>query len=72
VEFNKIPEEYHEFADVFSKSKANTLTEHCPYDLKINLEENTSLPLGTIYSLSLVELETLHKFINENLAMGFI
>jgi hypothetical protein len=25
-----------------------------------------------MYSHSLVELETLHKFINENLAMGFI
>jgi hypothetical protein len=72
VEFNKIPEEYHKFADVFSKNKANTLAKHCPYDLKINLEENTSLPPGTIYSLSPIELETLCKFIDENLAMGFI
>jgi hypothetical protein len=72
VEFDKIPEEYHEFADVFSKSKANTLAEHRPYDLKINLEENTSPPPGTMYSLSQLELETLRKFIDENLAMGFI
>jgi hypothetical protein len=70
MEFNKIPEEYHKFADIFSKSKANTLAEHCPYDLKMNL--NTSPPPGTMYSLSPVELETLHKFIDENLAMGFI
>jgi hypothetical protein len=72
VEFDKIPEEYHKFTDVFSKSKANTLAKHHPYDLKINLKENTSLPLGTMYSLSQLELEILRKFIDENLAMGFI
>ena len=27
--------EYHDFADIFSKSKAGVLADHRPYDLKI-------------------------------------
>jgi hypothetical protein len=63
---------YHEFTDVFSKSKANTLAPHREYDLKIDLEEGTHPPLGTLYSLSLSELEALRTFLDEHLANGFI
>ena len=72
VDLSKLPEEYHEYADVFSKTRASKLAEHRPYDLKINLEEGASPPIGTMYSLSQVELETLRKFIDESLSMGFI
>ena len=54
-----VPEEYHDFADVFSKAKATTLTPHCEYDLCIDLEEGASPPLGTVYSLSQTELGAL-------------
>ena len=47
-------------------------TPHRKYDLKIDLEEGTSPPLGTIYSLSPVELEALRTFIDENLCTSFI
>ncbi|KAL7277983.1 hypothetical protein ACG7TL_007936 [Trametes sanguinea] len=67
-----IPEEYHEFVDVFSKSKADELPEHRPYDLKIELEPRATPPLGPIYSLSKVELDTLREYIDENLRSGFI
>jgi len=40
--------------------------------LKIELEEGTSPPLGTLYSLSPVELSALRTFIDENLNTGFI
>ena len=53
-----VPEVYHDFADVFSKARANTLAPHRPYDLKINLEEGTLPPLGPIYSLSVSELQS--------------
>ena len=49
-DLSNVPEEYHEFADVFSKVKANTLALHCPYDLKINLEEGASLPMTRLNS----------------------
>ena len=71
-DLSNVPEEYHEFADVFSKSRSDKLPEHRPYDLKIHLEEGTEPPLGTMYSLSQVELKALREFIDENLANGFI
>ena len=53
----EIPLDYHEFANFFSKSKANMLAPHPKHDLKIELKEGASPPLGTIYSLFLSELE---------------
>jgi len=72
IDLSTIPEEYHEYADVFSKSKAETLTPHRPYDLRIDLEKDSHPPVGTIYSLSKFEQEALKEFINENLTNGFI
>jgi len=71
-DLSNVPSEYHEFADVFSKTKAEVLPPHHPYDLKINLEEGTQPPVGPIYSLSACEQEALKEFIEENLNMGFI
>ncbi len=67
-----IPTEYHDFADVFSDSLSEKLPKHRPYDLKINIEEGTSSPLGPIYSLSESELKALREFIDDNLHSGFI
>ncbi len=67
-----VPAEYHNFADVFSDTLSEKLPEHRPYDLKINIEEGTSPPLGPIYSLSEYELKALHEFIDDNLCSGFI
>ena len=44
-DLSNIPEEYHDFADIFSKAKAEKLAPHRPYDLKIILEEGTSPPI---------------------------
>ena len=71
-DLSNVPSEYHKFADVFSKTKAKTLPPHCPYDLKINLEEGAQPPVGLIYSLSASKQEALKKFIEENLNMDFI
>ena len=54
-----VPTAYHNFANVFSKAKATTLAPHCKYDLRIDLEEGASPPLGTVYSLSQTELGAL-------------
>jgi len=58
--------------NVFSKSKAETLAPHHPYDLRIDLEKDSHPPVGTIYSLSKFEQEALKEFIDENLTNGFI
>ena len=65
------PPDYHDFADVSSKSKADTLALHCEHDLKINLEDSTSSPLGATYSLSSSELSSLRE-LDKHLAMDFI
>ena len=67
-----IPDDYQDFADVFSKQKADTLAPHHPYDLKIDLEEGASPPIGAMYSLSQSELCMLQEFIDEHLWIGFI
>ena len=67
-----IPELYHDYADIFSKAKADTLAPHRPYDLQINLEEGASPPVGAMYSLSQSELLALRKFIDEHIHIGFI
>ena len=71
-DLSQIPEEYRDFADVFSKAKAFNLAPHRPYDLKIDLEEGTSPPVTPMYPLSQVELQTLRDFIEEHLRAGFI
>jgi len=71
-DLSNVPSEYHKFANIFSKTKAEVLPPHRPYNLKINLEEGTQPPVGPIYSLSASEQEVLKEFIEENLNTGFI
>ena len=72
VDLKDVPKEYHDFADVFSKSKADSLAPHRPYDLKIALEDGATPPQPPLYSLSTLELATLREFIDEHLNMGYI
>jgi Reverse transcriptase (RNA-dependent DNA polymerase)/RNase H-like domain found in reverse transcriptase/Integrase zinc binding domain/Chromo (CHRromatin Organisation MOdifier) domain/Integrase core domain/Retroviral aspartyl protease len=67
-----IPKEYHEFADVFSKGKAEELPTHAPYDHSIPLQGGTTPPFGPMYRLSETELNVLKEYIEENLTKGFI
>jgi len=71
-DLSNVPSKYHEFANVFSKTKAEVLTSHYSYDLKINLEEGARSLVGPIYSFSVSEQEALKEFIKENLNIGFI
>ena len=67
-----ITKEYQDFADIFSKAKANMLAPHCPYDLHIDLEDGASPLVGAVYSLSQSELTALHEYIDEHIRIGFI
>src|SRR5258708_1306226 len=69
---SRVPQEYHEFCDVFSGEKANMLAPHQLYDLKINLEEGTKPFHRPIYSLLPPELTVLREFLEENVQNGFI
>ena len=68
-----VPVKYADFANVFSKKSAGILpkctriNEHA-----IDLEDDKQPPYGPIYSLRLVELETLKTYIKINIANSFI
>ena len=69
----KIPDEYLDFTNIFFEEKAlvlhkcTKLNEHA-----IDLENSEQPPYGPIYSLDLVELETLKTYIETHLKTGFI
>jgi len=48
-DLSNVPSKYHEFTDVFSKTKAKVLTPHCSYDLKINLEKDAQPLVSPIF-----------------------
>ena len=52
INLSSVPEEYHKYANVFSKSKAKTLALHCLYNLWIELEKDSHPLVETIYFLS--------------------
>ncbi len=69
----EVPNEYADFADVFSPKLAAELPEHTGInDHAIELVDDRQPPYGPIYSLKPVELETLKAYIENNLASGFI
>ena len=69
----KIPDEYSDFANVFSKKKVWVLPERTELnEHAINLEDDKQPPYGPIYSLKPVELETLKTYIETHLITGFI
>ena len=67
-----IPDEYQEFAKLFSEVEANKLQPHQPSNHKIQLREGTTPSFWPLYSLSKQELEELGKWLDANLAKSFI
>ena len=75
--FNKTPTEvpvkYSDYSNVFSIENAVELLENTEMNkYAIKLEKGKQPLFGPIYSLRLVEVETLKTYIKTNLANGFI
>ena len=69
----RIPDEYKDFAEVFSKKKASQLPPHRGrLDHSITLEEGSKPTYGPIYNLSETELSVLKEYIEEHLERGSI
>lgn len=68
----RLPREYYEFLDVFSKKEADKLPPHHAYDHKIQLKEGAEPPFGPLYDMSRGELLVLREYLEENLGKGFI
>lgn len=68
-----VPEEYHDFLDVFSKQDADRLPPHRKYDHKIELMEGREAPSkAPLYRMSEQELELVKTYLKEHLDKGFI
>ena len=67
-----LPEEFHDFLDVFSKKAADELPPHRIYDHHITLEGEAKLGHAPLYNMSQEELEQVKKYLEENLSKGFI
>lgn len=72
INLNNVPEEFHEWKDVFAKDAANTLPEHRPLDHKIPIIEGQQPPYSPIYPLSQNELKVLKAYLDDMLAIKFI
>ena len=67
-----VPNQYHEYLRVFSKEASERLPEHGPYDHAIELVPDARMFHSKVYPLSPSEQTELDKFLNENLAKGYI
>ena len=67
-----IPAEYHDFLPLFTKAEADKLPPHRYIDHEIPLVEGAKPPFGPLYSMSLLELQVLKDYLEENLSKGFI
>lgn len=60
------------YTPVFDAKAAEKLPPHRDCDHKIALKPGAKVPSGQLYGMSIDELQVLRKFIDENLARGFI
>ncbi|KAI1000788.1 hypothetical protein K3495_g7407 [Podosphaera aphanis] len=67
-----LPYHYHEFLDVFDRKQANLLPPHRPWDHAIDLQPGNQPPVSRPYSMNRHELEALRKYLDQELAKGFI
>ena len=68
----KLPSQYNDFRDVFSKAASDMLAPHWKYDLKIELEGKHDLGFSPLHQYSAEELRACKKYLIENLNKGFI
>jgi len=67
-----IPVEYHDLHEVFSEKASNELPSHGISDMKIELKEGQEPRSIGLQPMSLVELEELRKYLEENLEKRWI
>ena len=67
-----IPSSYHDFIDVFSKERGESLPSHAAHDIKLDLFPDAIPPFGGIYRLAAPEQKTLKDYIDDMLAKGLI
>jgi hypothetical protein len=67
-----VPDDLHNFLDVFNKKQADRFPDSRPWDHKIEMKEGFELKSVKIYNLMPTEQTELDKFLEENLDKGYI
>src|SRR5438445_13636101 len=67
-----VPSQFWEFQDVFSEIESKHMPVHKPWDHKIDLCLNFKPKKGQVIPLSEIEHEELKKFVDTQLAKGYI
>lgn len=70
-DLTKVPSEYHNLKEVFSKTSANTFPPHRPYDCAIDLHPGASLPTKWLYNFSKPEREAMESYITNSVGSRF-
>ncbi|KAI2655839.1 Transposon Tf2-6 polyprotein [Labeo rohita] len=71
-DLSRLPVEYRDLQEAFSKEKATRLPPHRATDCAIELLPGTSPPRGRVFPLSQPETESMKAYIEEELRKGFI
>ena len=67
-----LPKQYHDLLHAFSKKDSDVLADHRPYDHAIKLKEGFQAPNQALYGMSRDEIQELRRYLDANLAKGFI
>jgi hypothetical protein len=67
-----VPQEYHDYLDIFDKDKANQFPDTRPWDQEIEMESGFEPKLFKTYNLTPEEQVELDKFLKENINKGYI
>jgi hypothetical protein len=68
----RLPVYYSDYKDIFSKAVSDQLVPYWLYNYKIQLEGENNLGFSPLYNYNLEELQTIKKYITNNLQKGFI
>ena len=72
----RLPQQYKEYSDVFSKAASDEMPPHRPNDYRIHLEDGTNpeqiIGHSPLYKQSREELEAAREYVIDNLSKGFI
>ena len=69
---DRLPDQYHDYLDLFRPSMAEKLAPCRTFDHAIDLKPDTQPPWGPIYPLSQKQLEALQKYLDDMLKQGNI
>ncbi|SOV07047.1 uncharacterized protein UDID_18702 [Ustilago sp. UG-2017a] len=72
VTIKDIPEPYQHLQEVFNEVEADKLPPHTEHSLRLELSKGSKPPQGLLYLKGPKEMAELHKYLDKNLAKGFI